>query len=426
MVQGSVHRLLVLAVFLGCNAPSGREPLVLRIAMWGPLGELAPTRSESALASVAQPWVFERLVTVDAEGQLKPALAARVDRLSVDRMRVELRRDVTFSDGAPITEADTIRSLESGGLKVTQSDGALFVESSQRGLPVDALLLEARVYRESGGKFIGSGPFMVASQTETEIRLTRRTPRAGKINEVRVVAYATPRDAFAHTLKGDTNLIIDLEPRWLEFFRGVPSFQVIRRATRSTDAILFNRSLLRTERLQLARALASQRVRDLAYGPAECAESREVDDADPGLGPGPVLRVLSWGPFERLGLAVHRALGDRAGDLSHLSPQETVSRMKSADFDLVMARPIRWPRSSMALIWRTGSANNIIGYSNPAVDHAIEAGDWDAAEAALQEDPPAAFVCTRDHVAVLDVRIKNPSLGPYDVLEALPDWEVAQ
>lgn len=80
----------------------------------------------------------------------------------------------------------------------------------------------------------------------------------------------------------------------------------------------------------------------------------------------------------------------------------------------------------MALIWRTGSANNIIGYSNPAVDHAIEAGDWDAAEAALQEDPPAAFVCTRDHVAVLDVRIKNPSLGPYDVLEALPDWEVAQ
>jgi hypothetical protein len=83
-----------------------------------------------------------------------------------------------------------------------------------------------------------------------------------------------------------------------------------------------------------------------------------------------------------------------------------------------------WPPSAMALIWRTGAPNNLVGYSNRAVDHAIDAGDWKAARAALREDPPAAFVCTRDHLAVFDARIKNPTLGPFDILETLPDWEV--
>ena len=29
-------------------------------------------------------------------------------------------------------------------------------------------------------------------------------------------------------------------------------------------------------------------------------------------------------------------------------------------------------------------------------------------------------------VAVVDARIKNPMLGPFDLLETLPQWEVAQ
>ena len=96
------------------------------------------------------------------------------------------------------------------------------------------------------------------------------------------------------------------------------------------------------------------------------------------------------------------------------------------DFDLVAARPISWPSSALGLVWRTGSPNNFVGYSNRDVDRAIDAGDWARAEAALREDPPAAFVCTHNHIAVVDVRIKNPTLGPYDLLETLPDWEVAQ
>ena len=31
-----------------------------------------------------------------------------------------------------------------------------------------------------------------------------------------------------------------------------------------------------------------------------------------------------------------------------------------------------------------------------------------------------------DHIAVVDARIVNPRLGPYETLETLPEWEVAR
>src|SRR5882672_2701030 len=320
MLKRSVRRLLlVIIVVVGCTAPPGRESFVLRIALWGPLGDLAPTAgNETSIASIAQPWVFERLFSLDATGQLKPGLAARVERLSGQRVRVELRRDATFSDGSSVTEEDVTRSLQAVGLQVTQSGGGLIVAPPDSRLPVDALLLEARIFRQSQGKFVGSGPFAVVSQTDMELRLTRRIPQAGHVNDVRVIAYPTPRDAFAHTLKGDANLITDLESRWLEFFRGVPSLQVVHGAGRTTDAIAFNFALPRSERVQLARALESQRVRELAYGSAECAESSGTSDGDGILAAGPVLRVLSWGPFERLALATRRAHEERGGEVAHL------------------------------------------------------------------------------------------------------------
>jgi hypothetical protein len=420
-----VYRFVLLILAIGCTAPPGRESIVVTIAVWGPLGKLAPVGDESGLASIALPWVFDRVTSVDAAGQLTPLLARRIARSSPTDIEVELRTDAVFSDGAPVTAADVIRSLDAAGLGATESGGLLTIRSRQPGVPADALLPRAHVFRESAGVFLGSGPFAVIGRTEDEVRLGRRVPRPGRVNEVRLIAYATPREAFAHTLKGETNLIVDVESKWLEFFRGVPSLQIVQGTGRSADAIMFNPRLPRTERLQLAAALESPQVRDLAYAPSECAENTS-EKGNSTIGRGRPLRIVSWGPFERLALAVRRALGERGGEVIHVTPQETLSRMKAGDFDLVTARPISWPPSALALIWRTGSPHNVVGYSNRDVDRAIDAGDWALAVNTLREDPPAAFICTHNHVAVVDARIKNPMLGPYYLLEILPDWEVAQ
>ena len=45
--------MLLLTAFLGCTAPPV-HPVVVTVALWGPLGELAPTSSETALASIAR------------------------------------------------------------------------------------------------------------------------------------------------------------------------------------------------------------------------------------------------------------------------------------------------------------------------------------------------------------------------------------
>jgi hypothetical protein len=425
-VKSSVRTLLFFTVFVGCTASPPRESPVVRLAMWGPLGQLTPRQDEPSLAQIAAPWVFEKLVSVDTAWNLRPVLAAAVTRVGGDRLRVELRRDATFSDGVPVREDDVIRSLRTAGLRVIADDGALIVESREPAIPTDVLLIRVYVHRESGGALVGSGPFMLAAQNDTELRLVRRTPLSGRINEVRILAYPTARDAFAHTLKGDANAIVDLDPRWLEFFRGVPTLQVVHGTGRSTDSIMFNLRIPRDERIQLVAALASERVRELAYGGMECAESKTPGESEVTAGSGPPLRVLAWGPLERLALAARRTLGERGGEISTVAPQDALARLKQRDFDLVTARPIMWPPSALSLNWRTGSPANFTGYSNPALDDALDGKDWVGAEKALREDPPAAFVCTREQLAVLDARIKNPMLGPYEPLETLPDWEIAQ
>jgi hypothetical protein len=394
--------------------------------MWGALGPLKPLSDDPNLGTIASPWVFERIAAFNESGQLRPVLATSVEPVSRFEMRFTLRQGATFSDGTPVSESVVIQSLAASGLRAASKEGALVVESRDRMTPVEVVLNRAPIYREVDGQFFGSGPFAVAEQNEREMRFVRRQPDRGRINDVRFIAYKEPHDAFAHTLRGDANLILDLEPRLREFFEGVPSLRVIRGSGRSTDAIIFNLDLARDERVRLAAVLESEQVRELAYGPGECAESREAHPEPKPLPPGRALNVVAWGPFERLARAADRALGDRGGEVILATPRDALDRLKKRQYDLFTARPLKWPPSAMFLFWHSGSSENLVGYSNPAVDRALDSGDWVAAEGAMRSDPPAAFICTRDHLAVVDARIKNPVLGPSEVLETLPDWEVAQ
>jgi hypothetical protein len=316
-------------------------------------------------------------------------------------------------------------SLQANGLRLIHSGPGFLIESPARTLPLDILIARTLIVRQKSGRILGSGPFRVVEESAQQIRLARRQPAPNHISEITLVAYPSPRDAFTHTLKGDANLIPEPDPRWLEFFAGVPRLQKVVGQGRQTDSIAFNPRQSKRERVELANAIASNSVRELAFG-AGCAEARNRATPDSPPPPGRKLDILSWPSLERFALAVRRRLGARGGEIAAVHPPEVHSRAEKGQFDLITIRALVWPPKMAALLWRTGGPENMVGYSNAAVDAALDAEDFGAAEVALRDDPPAAFVCTRDRVAVVDARIKNATLGPYDLLETLPDWEIGE
>jgi hypothetical protein len=126
---------------------------------------------------------------------------------------------------------------------------------------------------------------------------------------------------------------------------------------------------------------------------------------------------------DRMALAVQRTLGRRGGEIVRDPVDAALRRLQANDFDLMVVRSLIWPPSAVAA-WHTRSATNVFGYSNTEVDGAIEAGDWSRALQALADDPPIDFICRPEQFAVVDSRVKNPEVGPYGLLETLPEWEV--
>jgi hypothetical protein len=110
-------------------------------------------------------------------------------------------------------------------------------------------------------------------------------------------------------------------------------------------------------------------------------------------------------------------------EIQHVTLEDR--QVKEGLFDIMVGPLQVWPPSQAALRWRSGVPRNFVGYSNTAVDEALDAADYSKAERELADDPPALFLCRPERTAAIDARVKNPRIGPYDMLESLPEWEVA-
>ena len=130
--------------------------------------------------------------------------------------------------------------------------------------------------------------------------------------------------------------------------------------------------------------------------------------------------------LSRLGLAVRRTLADRGGELQQLSSVNALNKMISGDYDLATLSLLIWPVGVASLSLHSGGRLNLWGYSDAAVDAALEQGNWLKTLDALDRDPLLVFVCKRERIAIVDSRIKNPKLGPWGLLQTLPDWEVGE
>jgi ABC-type transport system substrate-binding protein len=416
----------VCAVIVGCRTSHEEIAFKLRVAAVGPLTPLTPAEQRSS-SIYAQEWVFETVLRTARDGSPIGGLASRFEFLDPAHARVELRSGARFSDGSPVTVEDVRTSLTDSNLDVRGESRALTIES-RSGAAVEPLLRHTRIYKRVGDAYLGSGPFRVTAQDANQLVLDRIEHVPGKIDEVVLVAFATPRDTFARTLAGDADLAVLQDAKQSEFFNGVDRLRVIRGPGANAIAVGMGlRRLSRSARKAIALALPRDDLGRLVFG-EHCA-TMPPPPADGGAMPTRRLDVEFLGndlQMERMALAVARALGPAGGDARSVPIADALAQLKSQDFDLLLVRPLVWPPSAAAIVWATDSPYNQFGYSNPRVDAALKAGDWARALQDLQEDPPVVFICTPERLAVVDSRVKNPRVGPYGYLETLPDWEIAE
>jgi hypothetical protein len=415
------------AAFLACcSAPPPQGGQEFRIALASRIGPIDGS-GKSGWGSLLSELVFEGLFTVDDGGQLRGLLASRWEHTGDGGLRVWLRPDATFSDGTPATAAVVADCLRGADLRAEATQDALELHAQKVGAPLEALLLVKSVVRAGPAGPVGTGPFVVASNDEGKALLRRRMPAPGRIETVLATTYDGEKEAAARMLRGEADLLPQLGASSAEFFEGVPTVRVIPRISLGSVAVTFGPGRLsREERRQLAASLPVEEIRTSALGDA-CRPWPRTRPPQQPLPPGRPLEVtvLRHDPgLVRVAVALRRALGVRGGALRALDLSAASEVISSGSFDLLVVALITWPPAAMSSPLHSASPFNWLHYSNAAVDAALESGDQGRVLDALEQDPPAVFLCTRTARDVVTSRVKNPRLGAWDHLEFLPSWEL--
>jgi hypothetical protein len=420
-----VRRFVVVIVLLAsCASREGSAEFTLRIAAPGPIAPLNP-RLDSSYSMVVKELVFDLLLQPSSTGSWRPGVVKEWTRLGPSWYRLKVDPTVHFSDGSPIRNEDLIASLAAFGLSGTQLDEWVEVKPLDANMPLDPLLLHAVLFKESPKGSLGTGLFKLEKQSAEHILLSRLKPIPGQINRVELLAFANSRDAFAGALRGQVDVLLMPDPGQLELLQGVTRFQLVRAPGIHAVAAVFNpRRLTRADRKGLLESLPIREISRAHGGNCEVYDRARSLDSIPAGRPLELLAIETDPPIGRVALAMRRALGERGGGLQIVHVNLPASEADEK-FDIVV-RPLQvWPANQATMRWRTGVPVNLAGYSNSAVDEAINAGDYTQADREFTKDPPALFICLRERSAAIDRRIKNPKLGPYGLLESLPQWEVA-
>lgn len=194
--------LLAASMFAGFGAKRVPYGGVVRAALQYEVKTLDPVNAANPTELQISSLIFDRLVTYDAKGEIKPALAAEWSvNADATQWDFSLQKNARFHDGAPITSADVKNSFErlirtpqnpigqylsrrirgaadyaggsrsdiSGLLVRNPQQLTILTTAPQPGLADLLTLLPCSVLKVGGGGagrafslFVGSGPFMPA------------------------------------------------------------------------------------------------------------------------------------------------------------------------------------------------------------------------------------------------------------------------
>lgn len=402
---------------------AGSPNFTLRLAQIGPFEQVTPTSNDYA-SQLVKDLVYEPLLVPGDTGELTPRLVRTWELLSNGNLYIEPDTSRSFSDGSPVTLQDVADSLVAAGLRPSFRGSGLEITPGADHLRPEVALPRALIFKKTSNGLIGTGAFTIASQDRDQIVLQRVHPTAHRIDRVELAGYSTPKDVLSALARGDCNGALGVSAVAVELFLSFMSqFQVFAIPQMHRQAIVLNRhSLSPKDRERILATLQSTRLEAIIPHHFE-----PVSLIPPTLGPGQRLTVLTWNAdwaHYRLALAVRRLLGLRGGEVLALSPPEAAATFYRGDFGIAIGAIQTWPEAEALSLWRTGGPFGATGYSNPALDAALDVGDWKAARRAFDLDPPGAFLLEWTTFAALDSRIFNPTLGRYRRLETLPEWEV--
>lgn len=399
--------------------------------------------------------VMDGLVSLDADLRVRPALAQRWSSPDDHTWRFDLRENVTFHDGRPLTAEDVVASLHRAMRHPrTQFASYLSVVREVKALgpggveivtrrPCRTLLnrlafvlVVPRGAPEEIARPVGTGPYRLESRDGGRLTVLTAFERFwGGPPEVRTVLLSADGGPNRHLrlLSGDVDVLIDLTPEAAEAVRAHPGHRVVSERGPAVDvlAMRVDRPPFSDLRVRRAVDLALDRER-LVQGvlgghgrPATQLVSRDVFGYDPAL------------PSRRPDLPEARRLLREAGhanglevELEHRGdaspPTEVARQLRQAGFRVkLVARP--WHTLMDRLIkgepvfWLTGFVSdsgdasdvlesslhsrgpgfgetNHTGHRSPALDALIE----EAAASSTRVSQQAALqACMRKTMAEL-------------------------
>lgn len=245
------------------------QPKILRVGFLTSVLHLEPALAHDVESSFVLRHIFEApFDTVYGGTEVEPRLLRGPLEAYGESLAAELRDDLFFSDGMPLTAAHVADSLNRAALVTAQAqvraEGTRLIFTLARPNARFDLVLshfECSVARRAEGRLLGSGPYMLApDSTPTLVRLVRNPHRhtAAPIEEVHFRAYLPDADGRATALlaaleDGSVDLTLSLGRQDIEAARNV------RKAILpgvSTAVLFFNCDSPRLRDARVRRALA--------------------------------------------------------------------------------------------------------------------------------------------------------------------------
>lgn len=492
--------LLSLSLFLpGCSSPSAEVPPAAGGPVTLTIGYPHITGIDPlhGLQQAARLIMFEGLVSVSRDGKAQPRLAESWSQSDTGlEWTIRLRSNARFHDGSPADAGAVKASLErsiasperdlSPGLADivridARSDRELLISLSARStFMLENLTVPIMKIGETKEQF-GTGPFVTTSTSASEVVMNavdvyyRGRP---KIDRIVIRAYPTVRTAWAAMMRGDVDFLYEVGPEAVEFMQGESSINIFPFLRSYALGVIVNsrRPELSDPRVRRAmnhavdrasivtRALRGHGIAasgsawpphwafdesvpsftyDVGRASAllDSASLKEVKMPD---GKSARFRFTCIFPenfalWERLGLQVQRNLAEVGIDmqLETLSVNEFNRRIADANFDAVLTEFVVGNSPSRPyFFWHSQSRRNVFGYSNPAMDRALDgirraSSDSDYRKAFREfqveniDNPPAIFLILGETTRAVSKRFHVIAPPGSDILPTIGDWRPA-